>query len=206
MAAYWLRDGAAAILDLLAWRTRVATEGQLKLFSALKPRSLRRLLVHGLLHRQDLVVCLPELFVPLFAWMPGEDKPDCAALCWRLEQRRKQLRPRRERVFWASAQAQKLMGGGGAGLRQPMQVEHDLGTTAIYLRYWQEDPEIAQKWLGEDLYRLLHRPKGKVPDAVYCNPDGVVQKAIEFAGAYSAARLAAFHRHCARLFIPYELW
>lgn len=196
-----------ALLDLLTWRLRVATETQLLRLDETSVCRLPTLRRQRLICCQNLVACVPVMVEPIFAWSPGQAGPDCGALCWRLEHRRQRLAPQRVRVYWATALALKLMGSSGTGLRQPMQIEHDLGTSAVFLRHWQQDPDVAQKWLGEDLYRLSYRPKGKVPDAVLCDADGNVTKAIEVgSAAYSAARLGAFHRHCAKLLLPYELW
>jgi hypothetical protein len=87
-----------------------------------------------------------------------------------------------------------------------LQVEHDLGTAAMFFRRNELDSSNWDQWLGEDILRQTARRRQPIPDAAHCSTDGMIRLAIEFGGAYSADRLRRFHLHCRRCSLPYELW
>lgn len=193
------------LLNLLTWRVRLATERQLREFSP-KATAPRRLQQAGLLAKASVAVSLLELDGPLASWAPGLPLPNFPSLAWRLHQRRLSAPSRSVLIYWATPRAVRVAGGVGGEIRQPMQVEHDLGATAIFLRRRILDPASTSRWLGEDIYRQLHAPVGKIPDALLCSADGTPELAIEFGGAYGVGRIRGFHRHCASKLLPWELW
>lgn len=215
MQKLFLTDVDQVILDLLTWRTRIATSTQVvrllactqQTSSRIEPR-FKNLIRAGLIERAKAVVALPRIDGPLFSWSPGNDEPDCNALAWHLERRWRSATSRRLTVYWATRRAVHLVGGIGGRLRQPLQMQHDLGTTAVLLCRTQTDPSTVERWLSEDIFRLHFRDAkgGKVPDAVLCAEDGTIVVAIEFGGLYSSERLRRFHRHFARKSLDYELW
>jgi hypothetical protein len=99
----------------------------------------------------------------------------------------------------------RLVGGCGGTVWQPLQIEHDLHVTEMFLQTQHRQPAWAVGWISEDAYRRRH-PGGKVPDAAIVDADGQVERWMEFAGSYSAPRIRAFHRCCVREAVPYVLW
>jgi hypothetical protein len=87
----------------------------------------------------------------------------------------------------------------------PYQASHDLGVSAVYLHYLRHRPDDAACWVGEDNARAAGRGNKK-PDAVVLDPGSGRRLAVEFGAGYPAARLRAFHRHCERHRLPYEVW
>lgn len=209
-------DRNTCILDMLTLRCRVATEEHL--VALLRPESptlraiacrLRRLQQRGLIQRESVVV--PQLAVarPITIWRPGLPEPNHDANAWQLQHRWARIGVTSRSVIWATHKAARLHGGCGGRLRQPLQVQHDLGVASVYIRRLALKPSQAIRWLGEDILRRRSflDPSGKAADAAILNGDGKIKKAIEFGGMhYSAERLRRFHRHCRRHRLPYELW
>jgi hypothetical protein len=147
---------------------------------------------------------LPPLRGPLASWKPGGEKPSFGAVAWKL-QRRWTAPPRQTLVFVATGRAARRFGGRKAPrLKHRHQATHDLGVSQVFLQLRAHTPARALRWTGED--RLPHRRGEKVPDALLAGSDGGQLEAIDFGGAYDAARLEAFHRECLRKELPYEIW
>lgn len=195
-----------AMINWLTWQVRLATADQVKEFCDGHASPARNLERTGYVKKTDLVVAIARLESPLYVWAAGQEGPRFDSLAWTLEKRRRRVQQRRTTIFRATERAVRLCGGCGGRLRQPLQIDHDLGTTAIYLRRRVLDPESACRWLSEDMCRLLFANNGKVPDAVLCTAEGPLERAIEYGGHYSATRLRGFHRACCRRRLPYELW
>lgn len=193
-----------ALLETLTTQVRLATSVQLSALS--RPATVKRLIRRGLIDTTEIVVSAPVLSRPLFCWRPGQPAPNCNALAWKLEKRRNEAIPTPTTICWASSLAVRLVGGFGGRVRQPMQTEHDLGTTAILIRRLMLDKRTRQQWLGEDVFRQEFQPTSKVPDAVLLSAQRTVFKALEYGGDYSARRIKDFHRACCRQELPYELW
>lgn len=201
-----LNDDDMQLLDLLTWRVRLATEAQLEEFQPGMANRVHYLAAAGFVHSAPMVVSVCETIEPLLRWFPGKNSPRFSALAYQLDKRRFSAPREKNRIFWAAARAVQLVGGVGGRVRQPLQVEHDLGTTQVFLRRRLRDPDSNSCWLGEDCLRLYFHPRGKIPDAVLCNAKGRIDLAIEFGGAYSAKRIRQFHCHCQRQGFGYELW
>jgi hypothetical protein len=111
-------------------------------------------------------------------------------------------------VYWATRRAADMFGGTVPRLSRYDQFEHDLGVTNVLLARARYAAANSEAWISEDLFRrrftgpLLQR----VPDAAIIAPDGAVTTLIEFGGQYGIKKLKAFHAHCRRQAIPYELW
>lgn len=196
-----------SILNWLTWCVRVTTANQLTEFSGAEGATpWRRLESAQLIERISLVVAVPIIGVPLTAWHPGRKTPALAKVAWQLEKRRQCTESSRQIIFHATEKATRLVGGCGGGIRQPMQIEHDLGTTATYLRRRALCPDDSSRWLGEDVLRLWHAGRGRLPDAMLFSVAGERRCAIEYGGEYSLARLQGFHHSCARRRLAYEIW
>lgn len=169
-------------------------------------RRLRRLVDAGLLERHEVLARpLLELTGPLISWAPGDPDPDVGAVSYRLQSRWSKP-PRRTTVFVASGRAVRELGGRGGKLPTLGQETHDLHTSELFLRRRELSPEEAHRWVGEEALKP-HRERGeKLPDAVLVDEHGEIELAIEFAGSYSANRVAEFHNDCLERELPYELW
>jgi hypothetical protein len=100
------------------------------------------------------------------------------------------------------------VGGTGGFLRRPLQLQHDVTTTTVFIRRVQIDSQTADNWFGEDVLRHYYHDlfRGKLPDAAVFSRDRSVSCVIECGGNYSAERLRRFHRFCLKESFPYELW
>lgn len=168
-------------------------------------RRLAGIVAGGFLERLT-VNAHPELALnePLFEWQPGGEPPNVYALEYRLRSRfREHARP--TLLYYATRRAAASFGGAGGRLKHPLQTDHDLHVSTVYLRLREIDPETAAAWVSEDLF-AKERRRQKLPDAILRDDDGGIRRVIEFAGRYDAARLKAFHADCASRGTPYELW
>lgn len=169
-------------------------------------RRLARLMRAGLIRRFRVHARPPlALWQPVLCWRPGEPRPDfrrAAAAC----RRRWGQAPRPTTVYVATRRCANLLGGvAGGKVRTPLQASHDLGVAAVYLRYLADRPAEAAAWTGEDYAGRAGRGQKK-PDAVVLDPAAGVRRAVEFGAGYPPERLAAFHRHCGRHHLAYEVW
>lgn len=214
VAAHRFQDEALTLFDLLTWRVRVAAVEQLDdLLVAcrgqrLSPQLLPILTDSGWLQQAAVVLALPDSEEALFSWCPGDPTPAYAALRWRLRQRAQTAPHRCVRIVLATQQAVGLVGGSAGSGRQPLQVQHDLRTTAAFLAHVRRDAGIHRRWLSEDLIPL-HLPglfPRKRPDAVVLTEQDSLARIIEAGGVYSVPQLRNLHRSYARMGVPYELW
>lgn len=204
------------ILEMLTQAARVATDEQLDTFAALcatfqgpVASAISRLLVSGYLTCHDMSIRTPTIDVPLFSWQLHDPPPDCAALAAHLARRLTETPWRRVRLFWATRKAICLVGGVSGLNRQPLQVQHDLCTTEVYLKLLERGLQQSEHiWVGEDILRreFPHLFKRKRPDAaILQKPDRPICL-LETGGTYSADDLRHIHRSYARERVPYELW
>ena len=212
------RDGQAdaMILGILTWSVRCITLEQLQsvITARLSPKTsaaqgVRRLLQIQAVEPAPAVITVTEVAGPLFTWRPGHDAPLYQKLAWALEKRWKSVHPRRATVCWATEKGARRTAGIAGFSRRSIQMDHDLGTAALYSRLWQINPSLAQHWVGEDILRRDYAPRErwlrKIPDAAIYR-EGRVQLVIEFGGQYSVERLRRFHEHCRDHRLPYQLW
>lgn len=199
-----------SLLELLTWHVRLATDDQAREKLSLDGcdsdsavRLLRQLTRAGLIHREQIDVGVFDLHEPICVWSPGCRPPNLGSVAWRLFVRAQQVHRRRMMVNWATLAAASLMGGVCGRLRQPLQTEHDLGTTAMHLASLQRDADLI--WYGEDIIRrrFADRVK-KIPDAVLVDRSENIVKVMEFGGQYSRRRLTQFQR-CWRT-THWEIW
>ena len=215
MPFYLLFDECLPILELLTLRTRVATREQLLRFAKLYPAEMPRvasilssLEQSGYLISHRLTVPLLRFKYPVYAWEPGSVAPDFHEIANLLTARSYAAPWRAVRLYWAARKAESLTGGLSGVNRQPLQVQHDLGTTAAYLHLLAHDPLEADRWLGEDilLRDFPSRLPRKRPDAAVIEDDGEPTRLIEIGGVYSPEDLRRIHRHYSRQGVCYEIW
>jgi len=84
-------------------------------------------------------------------------------------------------------------------------ITHDLQVAEAYLHLWRSDPAAATAWVGEDTRGKAGKGL-KDPDAFLVYEDGR-SVAVEFLGqSYTDNTIRAFHEHCHRFSLPYQLW
>ncbi len=204
-----LSENQMRVLIILTWELRVASEAQLASRLGLTLTQLRqlvhRLSKHGLVTSWRTTTLRLDLQGPLASYGRGDDQPDFRALAWQLRKRWRESPRIPTRVCWATSAATHLVGGVGGRLRQPLQLDHDLGVAEIWARRSGE-PDL--KWISEDIFRnwFLREARTKVPDALLVDESGKqVKRVLEYGGQYSAQRLEDFHRYWSAR-TPYEIW
>ena len=201
------------ILEALTLKVRIFTlrqiasawwnEGKHQLANA--RRRLTVLSSAGLLDRYVInahpLIPLPR---PVSTWLPGDEHPDVQAISWKLQRRwTKPSQP--TTTFVATKKSANLFASYAGTPPSVLQVSHDLHQSAVYLSYRRQDPELAQRWLGEDA--LTKAGYGvKDPDAYLLDDDGSPFRVVEFGGKYDARRVRDFHDHCEERSLAYELW
>lgn len=204
-----LSDPNREVLRLLTHHVRIASLEQLLTVDVrLTRRGLSQLVRAKLLRKRKLAVgVLKDVGSPLATWSPSRPVPQFGSVAWIGRRRIRSLSSQVTDLYWATRKATRLVGGCGNRLRQPWQVQHDLGVTAVYLQLRRHTPEVAKRWLGEDLYRREHRQRRgeKIADGFILNGIGNVERAIEFVGDYDAQRLESFHDYWSARRTPYEL-
>lgn len=217
MARRLTLEDCTAPLEMLTLCTRVATEEQLRrfceLYPAFAPRSdtlVRKLLNFDLLTCQELAIRLPVLDGPLFCWATGQPAFDTTALATELRRRKQETAWRNTKIFWATNRAIALVGGVSGLNRQPLQIEHDLCTTEVYLHHltsMTSDLSVT-RWFGEDILRreYAHFFPTKMPDAAIFHEADFPIGIIEVGGVYSADDLRHIHKAYSIRRLHYELW
>ncbi len=198
------------LLEALALRVRVV--GQRQIAEALwgshlanARRRLSRLTQEGLLSKQAVLARpLPELFEPVVRWQPGQQAPHSESIAFQLQSRWKYRCLRSTVVYFPTAQT--ITWFGGHQKAQPVsQITHDLGVTAVWLRFHLCSPALADRWTGEGVL-AASRIGQKLPDAALLDNNGEPEILIEFGGAYAASRVAEFHNDAAARGLPYQIW
>lgn len=152
-------------------------------------------LKHWVVEHQLLARVTPKLIEPLIG--QDDDNPDFEAVSYALVTRQGKAITRMTTMYCATPQALKVFGG-RAKLR-PHQVSHDLGVSAIYLKYLEQWPELAQAWRGEDFLRW-QRFRQTLPDAF------VGDVCVEYGGCYSPERVQSLFEDCIKRKVRLELW
>jgi hypothetical protein len=208
-----LTDRDLEILDVLTRRVRVLTIPQLARTwwsHATDPEGTasKRIKALGCAGLVEIfpAPCHPELYLPtpVFTWHPHNPPPDFGAISYALQSRWTN-RPQLLRAVIATNAAGTRFGGHGG--KRPREVEHthDVHLASVYLHIRQLDPEAAQHWMFEtEIQKRRDTKRAKLPDAFIPCPDP--PRFVEFGGAYSKAKVEAFHHYCAQLAITYEIW
>lgn len=191
------------ILEMLTTKARLATGLQLLEFLNLNlpsvSRTLRLMKKQGWLESAKGAFRQPNLVCPIFTWQPAQDEPSFHSLAHKLDSRWATTEPTSCHLWWASSLAVEEFDGVGGHLRQPLQIEHDLAVTEVFLRRGR-----TAIWRMEDQFEGGEFGT-KIPDAIISDNTGAVT-VIEIGGQYSAARLEAFHHAMEQLELSYELW
>lgn len=196
------------LLQMLTNKVRVVTPGQLVAANSLwSQRRVNRLVNAGLLAMTNLTVAVLDAGgEPYASWQPSQPMPNAGAISYLGRCRIHETPTENVQVVWATSNAVKTVGGVGGKLRQPWQIQHDLGVASVYLHYRNHYPDLALRWIGEDIYRrdLVRQSREKVADAFLMTATGRIERAIELVGDYSTARLREFHDYWSRRHVAYE--
>ena len=203
-------EAGVELLRMLTTKTRVVSDAQLASADpAWTPALMSQLVRDGMVLEAKQSLKSPSVSQPPYAsWHPMEPAPDFGAIAWRGRQRIRGGVARRLRIYWATDRAVRTVGGIGGKLRQPWQLQHDLGVTSIYLLMRRTDATAAERWVSEDLFRRETRGRRrgeKIADAYLVNAQGQIIRAVELVGDYPTARLREFHAFWSHRRIPYEL-
>ena len=194
------------LLKTLGWKVRAITVRQLQeLLGGNVARRVRALESKGLIESTYVSVGAYAFKCPLVRWPSKTWRTDLSRAPHQLTKRWRSLSCRQEQVLWISQRGIELNGGFGGRLRQRLQLQHDLGTSHVFLC---QTKSAQSRWVGEDWLRNRHDfpSLGKLPDAVLVDDRDRLSKVIEFGGQYTKADLRRLHETCSRLEVPYELW
>lgn len=147
-----------------------------------------------------------EITAPVLTWQPGDEEPDLGATSYRL-QRRWNQHPTMTLCVYASRQAMNRFGGHGGRPSREIERTHDIHMSAVYLLYRDRSPEKLTGWVFEERIKQERKREKfeRLPDVILRSP-GEPERAIEFGGAYSKAKLGLFHAYCKEQTLPYEVW
>jgi len=169
-------------------------------------KRIRQLEDAGLL-RAISIFAHPEILFagPVATWTPGQPAPDAGEISYRL-QSRWQLPYIPTSAVVATRKAANHFGGYGERLPRDAEQNHDLHLAGVYLKIREQDSARAKHWISE-MHIKHSRPDAlgeKLPDGMIRRGDN--SQVIEFGGAYTKERVAAFHEFCERKHYQYELW
>lgn len=206
-----LRQRDLVVLEALALRVRVL--GQRQAADAFwfghvanTRRRLQQLVDEGLLDRSIVPAQpLPEIIQPIVRWQPGQPTPDANHVSFQLQSRWRFRSLRPTVIYFPTEKTILQFGGRIRSNNKTTQVTHDLGVTATWIRYFQQNSQRTSVWVGEDILAPT-RINQKLPDAALVDQHGEPTLLIEFGGSYAAARVAAFHDDAAGRQLPYHLW
>lgn len=162
------------------------------------------LLESHLVHASPLL----PLEKPVFEWRPGDTFSSSHDISEQLRSRWKVASFHEQelaRVYCASQKTVNMFGGNGVPFVPLGHETHDLHLAQLYLNLRSKNPDLADRWIGEEVYREQRRGK-KLPDAMILDATGNPERVIEFGGAYDAHHVRAFHMGCKSRRLPYELW
>jgi hypothetical protein len=172
-------------------------------------RVLHKLERAGLIEIREFLAG-PEVVLnePLWVWHPGEPPPPFREISREARARWNET-PRPEPVAVLTKNARRLLGGTArkSGAVKPLQARHDLHLAAVYTHYRASSPEVAERWIGEDVIAPGLVPSGRIPDAVLlARRDAGIERVIEFIGSYTPERVAEFCEWAMTHNLPFELW
>ena len=200
----WQND----LLETLCWRLRVVSITQLCRHSKLRRRVIqdrtRKLRKAGFVALVATAVHNWHELSPLVRWPSHTWADDFTRLPWLLEKRWGQMEFRRDQVVWLTPAGAAHIGGRNGGLRQRLQVQHDLGVAAIYFSI---SSKLRSRWVSEDVLRECGGLPAmrRIPDAALAT-DGAVSTVIEFGGQYDKQKLKRFHLAAKRGGVRYDFY
>lgn len=206
-----LRRRDLALLEALALRVRLI--GQRQAADAFwhghcanTRRRLSQLVSNGMLKKGVVnTQPLPEIIEPVVRWQPGQPAPDVGHVAYQVQHRWKFRALRPTVVYFPTVKTITQFGGSERSQTKLTQITHDLGVTAVWLRYANQDNDTTAMWIGEDILAPT-RIREKLPDAALVDQQGEPKLLIEFGGSYGPERITDFHDDAAARDLPYHLW
>ncbi len=166
-------------------------------------RTLNELAVEDLLHVQRVLSRpIEQLESPIFEWNVGDEIPGFAQLSAQLH-RRAMKSAAMVTIVFATRRAVTLFGGSRVPNIKLTQITHDLHVSEVFLHYRRGGR--TRQWVSEDQLPSAW-PIRERPDAVLCDDDGQIVRALEYGGDYPAERLANLHDGLSWAGLSYELW
>ena len=158
----------------------------------------------GLLHfKRVLSRPIGVLKTPLLIWRLDDDEPD-----WVAVSRGLRLRTRKHPVLLPVVFASRLAFDVFATSRvtpfKLTQMTHDLHVSEVFVCYQLLGLPL-DSWVSEDRLPITF-PSDVRPDALLVDSEGTWQRAVEYGGAYSSARLLALRDCAAKCEVAFELW
>ena len=205
------RQRDLTLLEAMALRVRLVGQRQVadafwRGHLANARRRLAQLSSYGMMTRSIVnAQPLPELMEPVVRWQPGQSEPSHDRVAFQLQSRWKFRALRPTVVYFPTEKTITQFGGRARSQIKLTQVTHDLGVTAVWLRYTQQDSSKSVMWVGEDILAPT-RIDQKLPDAALVDQHGEPKLLVEFGGSYGPARVAEFHNDAAARGLPYHLW
>jgi hypothetical protein len=205
------RQRDLTLLEAMALRVRLIGQRQVadafwRGHLANARRRLAQLSSNGMMTRSIVnAQPLPELMEPVVRWQPGQSEPSPDRVAFQLQSRWKFRALRPTVVYFPTEKTITQFGGRARSQIKLTQVTHDLGVTAVWLRYTQQDSSKSVMWVGEDILAPT-RIDQKLPDAALVDQHGEPKLLVEFGGSYGPARVAEFHNDAAARGLPYHLW
>lgn len=193
------------LLRLLTTQARFATADQVATVCGVNVpaanRQLERLAKAGWIESATVIVRRPKLHRPMMS--DADPTSKVASVAWALETRWANTEPEAIRIFWATVRTAQIYGGRFSGIKQPLQLEHDLLLLDVFSLYRKDGFEVL--WQTEDQLRsVAFEFAGKVPDAAVST--GLGWTVIELGGQYSCERLSEFVTAMTRMGLAFEVW
>jgi len=201
-----------SIVETLALKVRLASLEQIAAnWWQVSPRAiqttrerLKKLEEAGLVERRRVNIHpLLNLSTPVVTWSLNEAEPNFGQVGYRLRSRW-QKAMQLTTIYLATRMAANQCGGFGGKFKHRTQLTHDVHVAGIYFELLKTEPNVRQRWSGEELLEI--EPGEKCPDAMLLDANGEPEEIIEFGGKYGPRRVAEFHRFCELREIGYRLW
>ncbi len=206
-----LRQRDLTLLEALALRVRLISQRQAADafwhgHAANARRRLSQLASCGMVTRNVVnAQPLPEIIEPVVRWQPGLASPDADRVAYQLQTRWRFRALRPTVVYFPTPKTVLQFGGNERSQTKLTQITHDLGVTAVWLRYASQDSNMTAMWIGEDILAPT-RIHQKLPDAALVDQQGEPKLLIEFGGSYGPERIVDFHDDAESRGLPYHLW
>ncbi|QDV85441.1 hypothetical protein TBK1r_44220 [Stieleria magnilauensis] len=210
-SALRLRPRDLTLLEALALRVRLISQRQAADafwhgHCANARRRFSQLATNGMVTRNVVnAQPLPEIIEPIVRWQPGQASPDANNVAYQVQSRWRFRALRPTVVYFPTTKTITQFGGCERSQTKLTQVTHDLGVTAVWLRYASQDSNMTAMWIGEDILAPT-RIHQKLPDAALVDKQGEPKLLIEFGGSYGPERIADFHEDAEARGLPYHLW
>lgn len=201
------------ILDAIATRVRLLSleqirfawwaESKIEVGERLARKRLLELERNGFVEKIPVLArALPDITKPVCTWHPGGPTPNFGAISYQLQSRWTET-PRQRSVYVIASKGAGLFGvSAKKRVRSDYQCTHDLGTSQVYVQYLRDSPELATRWIGEDLLAGTGAPDAVLAESLQSEPERI----IEFGGAYDTQKIRRFFQKYETSTALIEIW